>query len=139
MIEMLPAFDALPLECDGLTRVISTLMQRDDVDHRVHVGSVKIEGVGTIPYHWWIVLPDGCICDLRTRMWLGHDERVPHGLFVPQTHHHYQAQSEAKPASVRLAPSLFHVLTFRPLDGFPTLVSTPSPFSESRVARPVTI
>ena len=135
LAEMLPALDALPLECDGLTRAISTLMQRDAVAHSVHVGRAQIEGVGTIPYHWWIALPDGRLCDLRARMWLGHDERVPHGLFEPQTHQQYQTQGEVQPASVRLAPALFYVLTNKPLDAFDTLDGTLPPISKPATVR----
>lgn len=130
LAEMLPALDALPLECDGLTRAISTLMQRDAVAHRVHVGHVQIEGVGTIPYHWWIALPDGRLCDLRARMWLGRDERVPHGLFEPQAHQQYQTQGEVQPDAVCLAPSLFLVLTNKPLAAFDTLDGTLPPLSK---------
>lgn len=57
------------LECDGLTRVISTLMQRDGIHHQVCVGTLTISNVGMIPIHWWIVLSDGRICDYRARMW----------------------------------------------------------------------
>ncbi len=120
LVMLLHALDALPLECDGLTRAISTLMQRDDVEHCIHVGRVQIEGVGTIPYHWWITLPDGRLCDLRARMWLGNDEHVPHGIFAPQEHQQYQIHNEVEPASIRLAPSLFYVLTSKPLDAFET-------------------
>ncbi len=69
LAERLAQVDALPLECDGLTRVISTLMQRDEIHHQVCVGTLTISNVGMIPIHWWIVLSDGRICNHRARMW----------------------------------------------------------------------
>lgn len=121
--------DALPLECDGLTRIVSTLMQRDHVVHRVHVGHVEILGVGLIPHHWWIELTSGHLCDLRARMWLGSDDRVPHGIFEPQIHHRYVSQDELQPSSIQLSPALFHALSSRPIEAFPVLLFPALPLS----------
>lgn len=74
--------DRLPLECDGLTRVIHTLLERDSIAHKVCIGTVDASVGsyrGSIPYHLWIELEDGRIIDLRARMWLG--ENAPHGIF----------------------------------------------------------
>lgn len=103
--------DGLPLECDGLSRVISTLLQRDKIPHRVLAGSLTIEGEGSIPYHWWIVFPDGSLCDYRARMWLGDATTIPHGVFVPRPAHQYVAHNEIDQASTLLSPSLFLMLT----------------------------
>lgn len=103
--------DACPLECDGMTRVISTVMQRDRIDHQVHVGQLRIKGVGEIPHHWWIVLPDGRICDLRARMWLGCDPLVPHGLFSPMGPQQYAASASIPLASIKLSSTIFLCLT----------------------------
>lgn len=113
--------DALQLECDGLTRVLSTLMQRDGIDHRVLVGELEVIGIGTIPYHWWIELPDGTLCDFRARMWLGDHEDVPHGVFLPSPSLKYRASKEREPCSIGLIPTFFHALTGAPLAGCPPL------------------
>lgn len=81
----LAALDALRLECDGMTRVISSLLQRDGVAHAAMVGRLDVDQVGSIALHHWIELPDGRRIDLRARMWLGNDARVPHGV-VPSGH-----------------------------------------------------
>lgn len=111
LAERLASVDALALECDGLTRVISTLMQRDGIAHQVCVGSLTISDVGMIPLHWWIVLSDGRICDYRARMWLGQSVEVPHGLFVPCQKQLYTISNMVEPADIRLSEALFNVLT----------------------------
>lgn len=130
--QWLAQLDQLPLECDGLTRCISTLMQRDGIEHRVLVGSLAITGVGSIPHHWWIAMPDGTLCDFRARMWLGDDASVPHGLFVPEAHHAYVVQDELQLDQVRLRPTIFTALTCEPMDHFATF----SAFSASSAVGP---
>ncbi len=117
--------NALQLECDGLTRVISTLLQRDGVDHRVFVGQLEVDGVGTIDYHWWIDLLDGTLCDLRARMWLGEFQDVPHGVFAPSDLQRYLAKEEIEVRSVALIPPLFQVLTGVQLASFPPMQVLP--------------
>lgn len=116
--QWLAALDALPLECDGLTRVISTLMNRDGVAHQAYVGSLSVADVGVIPVHWWIKLSDGQICDYRARIWLGNSDRVPHGIFLPEDHHRYEARAEAR---TTIAPVVFQLLAGMPLSDFPRL------------------
>jgi hypothetical protein len=122
--QWLAPFDRLPLECDGLTRCISTLMQRDGIDHQIVVGSLDIPGAGTIPHHWWIALPDGQVCDFRARMWLGDDPSVPHGVFIPEAHHGYKGD-ELAPAMVRLKPVIFTVLAGEPMERFAAFGTEP--------------
>lgn len=78
-------FDRLPLECDGMVNVASAVLDREGVPHLTHCGSMSVQGVGTIARHCWIRLPAGQILDLRARMWLGDDARVPHGVFHPKS------------------------------------------------------
>ncbi|MBK6593659.1 MAG: hypothetical protein IPG23_13455 [Burkholderiales bacterium] len=116
------ALDGLALECDGLTRVISTLLQRDGITHQVCVGSLTIPNKGAIPLHWWIVLSDGRICDFRAHMWLDDDQRVPHGVFSPEAHHQYEATHDVDPNSVALPSAIFSILTGKQVGDFPRLV-----------------
>lgn len=74
-------FDKLDLECDGMTRVLSTTLAHQGVDHEVIYGRISnTEGVGVV--HYWIQFLDQVILDLRARMWLGN--QAPHGLFLPE-------------------------------------------------------
>ena len=49
----LQSLDGLALECDGLSRSLSMLLQRDDIEHTVCVGELVVDGVGRIALHWW--------------------------------------------------------------------------------------
>ncbi len=83
-----PLNDA-PLECDGMSRVISALLSINGIEHQAWQGllldcklledhSVGPE-VEIAVTHWWIKLADGSTIDYRARMWLGDD--APHGVF----------------------------------------------------------
>ncbi|WP_234265212.1 hypothetical protein [Hydrogenophaga sp. NFH-34] len=113
------AFDDLPLECDGMTKVMSAVLERDSIEHRCMVGSLSVEGAGTIPCHHWILMPDGHIIDLRARMWLGNDERVPHGFFKPKRGVFYNAVGNSPQ---RLMPLGFFVLANMDLASAPALL-----------------
>jgi hypothetical protein len=92
----LSPLEDLPLECDGLTRVMSILLCRERVAHTVMVGGLAVEGHGVIPHHWWIALGgdlDGWLVDYRARMWLGPSPTVPHGLHCPAAEVTYDGTS----------------------------------------------
>ena len=104
--EWLRHFDPLPLECDGLSRVISALLNKSGVEHKMVVGflhGASSEGQATPRriLHWWIELGNQTI-DLRARMWMGH--RAPHGLFDPATLTEFRY--EAVSTEHRSSPSL---------------------------------
>lgn len=110
-----------PLECDGMTRVISTLLQASNIDHCIEIGSLEVQGAGVIPLHWWIRLPDDRIVDLRARMWLGDGVHVPNGVFEPGQGVNYAARSIVEAASVKLSPALFWLLSGQRMDSFELL------------------
>lgn len=107
----LESLDNAPLECDGLSRSLSTLLQRDGVEHRVCTGALVVAGVGKIEPHWWIALLDGRVCDIRARMWLGKDARVPHGIFTPSEGLTYHLAHERELHRIRMSPFIFQMLT----------------------------
>lgn len=76
--------DGCNLECDGLTRVLSYVLTINHVEHEVEVGTIQdtVTAKGFKP-HFWIDLPDGRRIDYRARMWLGENNRIPHGVFNP--------------------------------------------------------
>jgi hypothetical protein len=121
--DWLAPIDAFPLECDGLTRIVSTLLARDDVEHRVCVGSLDIQGVGLIPLHWWVELGDGRVIDYRARMWLGDGPQTPHGVFLPSAPQQYVSDSDTKPRGTiaEVSATVFHILAGVPLSTFPRL------------------
>lgn len=115
--------DALPLECDGLTRVMSTLLLRDGIDHRVMHGQLHIDTVGTVGIHWWITIADGRHLDFRARMWLGESVSVPHGAFVPSATQRYTPSSDLSPWAIALSPAVFEAMTGEQLALFPSIQS----------------
>jgi len=88
--DWLGPLDAAPVECDGLSRVISALLLINGLEHTVRVGwLVDTQRLGTDPVsspwltecpHFWIELPSGHIVDFRARMWMGPDAQ--HGVFL---------------------------------------------------------
>lgn len=75
---LLDKFDNLPLECDGLTRVLHTMMVKEKYAHLVMLGAVSL-GSNSFAPHFWIETINNQIIDYRARMWLGPE--VPHGIF----------------------------------------------------------
>jgi hypothetical protein len=113
----LELLDKMPLECDGLARVTSSLLHREGVPHTVHVGSLTVGEEAKIPWHAWITLEDGRIIDLRARMWLPEQEGVPHGLFTPEAHQNYIASGVLTTKAD--APVVFYILAERTIEDFP--------------------
>ncbi|HDX8428226.1 TPA: hypothetical protein RQN23_002926 [Aeromonas veronii] len=115
----LEKLDALPLECDGMSRVISHLLSKQNIEHEISVGSLQCQS-GKIPLHYWITLGNGTLLDLRARMWLGNNDGIPHGL-IKQGEYNYIKKgsintinddflfmilSERKPADFQPIPKL---------------------------------
>lgn len=80
------------LECDGMSRVISHLLDKNDVAHTVNGGlltdTVRLYD-DSVPHHeevavthWWIELETGHYIDFRARMWMG--QTASHGVFMPE-------------------------------------------------------
>ena len=113
----LELLDVLRLECDGMTRVVSSLLQRDSIAHTPMVGSLEVPSMGRIALHYWIELGDGRRIDLRARRWLGDDLRVPHGI-VPADHAH--SHFTGRPIHFSPGPIVFWALTGRAIDDFPS-------------------
>jgi len=80
---VLNELDASYLECDGLTRVISSLLSTARIPHKVFVGAVSHTNGKKISPHLWIELDSGKVIDYRLRMWLGQQTDIPHGIFDP--------------------------------------------------------
>lgn len=100
-----------PLECDGTTRCLASLMIRHNQAFSVVGGQVDVDGVGYIAPHWWLELPDGRIFDVKARLWLDGDERAPHGVFAPSEGFSYRRQSVEDAESWAMSDTLFNILT----------------------------
>lgn len=102
------AVSGLPVECDGMTRIISALLGRASVAHQVITGKLIDKG-GDQPLavrevlHHWITLADGSIIDVRARMWFG--ASAPHGVFFPDqaAPFEYRGAPVAQPRAVSLS------------------------------------
>lgn len=114
--QWLAQLDHLPLECDGMTNIISTLLHREGIKHQVCIGSLTIPA-GTIPLHYWITL-DKEIIDFRARMWLG--PTAPHGIFLPEPDQ-YDVAGLVDQRQSKLSAILFWGLTGQTMESFPTL------------------
>lgn len=114
---LLSRYDPCDLECDGMTRVIHTILTHEGIDHRVFEGQIiHIPTKRIQSPHLWVEV--GMLrVDYRARMWLGDSEDIPHGVFQIGTYPNvnYQGSRLAIPV---LSDDLFRVLTtpFPPID-----------------------
>ena len=82
ILTSLDQYDSCRLECDGLTRVLSYVLNKAAIGHHVMLGEIADPQTHRqFSPHFWIVLPDGRHIDYRARMWLGQAEHIPHGVF----------------------------------------------------------
>ena len=91
----LDPLDSLPVECDGMTRVIMALLTSNGIEHKVMGGHLtdvsplqdKVVRPGPLKayVHWWIELPSGHLIDYRARMWMG--DSAQHGVFIKDPTH----------------------------------------------------
>ncbi len=78
--QLLDPYDSTQTECDGLTKICSTVLNKHNIPHQPMAGTLTYEDL-KFPIHLWINLPNGFTIDYRARMWLGNDETIPHGIF----------------------------------------------------------
>ena len=69
IVALIKPYQNLPLECDGMTRVITYLLSRAGVPHKTMLGTISVKGMGEFTPHYWIELVDGSIVDYKSRMW----------------------------------------------------------------------
>jgi hypothetical protein len=82
--KLLEPYLQLPLECDGMTRVITYLLDEKKIPHSVFLGAIQVRGgngKGRFAPHYWIRLETDEIVDFRSRMWFDGDESIPQGIF----------------------------------------------------------
>lgn len=109
----LAQYDEAPLECDGLTRVIHTVLAELEQPHRIKGGRISHRTNGrSFEPHFWVELADSRphLIDYRARMWLRDSEDVPHGIFDPKDYPLMCYEGEVIDWEV-LSPELFAALT----------------------------
>lgn len=79
----LSMLDQCQVECDGMTALISYVLQREGIEHFRMVGAAIHQRTHeTVFPHCWVELPEiGKVIDFRLRMWLGDTDEIPHGVF----------------------------------------------------------
>ena len=119
MKELLDQYDECPLECDGLTRVLTTVLTQEGIGHTCFVGSVVNTRTNTgSNLHLWVELADGWTVDYRARMWMGESKDIPHGIFNKADYPDvwYLGQETI---ITPLSPALFEALTMKnPFEDF---------------------
>lgn len=111
MPDWLARLDPLPLECDGMTRLMAAVLTQYDIGFQAYVGALEVEGVGRISLHWWIELADDRIVDLRARMWLDTSTQVPHGIVTPSDRVRYLRAKPLTRAELALHAAVFDLMT----------------------------
>ena len=101
-------FDYLKLECDGLIRVLTYVLSKNKIKHKVFMGSVSGD-TDDIPLHFWIELPNGKVVDYRLRMWLGNDKKIPNGVFNPTKFPNIQYNKE-KQINMKVTKQVYDIL-----------------------------
>lgn len=87
LVHLLESYRYCPLECDGLTKIFTSLLTYQNIDHTVYTGRVSHQKTGRSLVHMWIELETDWgwrIIDYRARLWLGVGGEVPDGIFDPR-------------------------------------------------------
>lgn len=110
---LLSPLDAAQVECDGFTKLATTVLNKHGIAHNCYMGHVTAPNGKTTPIHFWIER-EGLIIDYRLKMWLG--VQAPHGVFEKEsTEYRYSG----KPIEIGiLSEMLFTVLSGFNLNDF---------------------
>lgn len=101
------------MECDGTSRAVSTCLTALQIEHVIAVGALRLDDGRECKPHFWVRLSDGHVLDIRARMWLGQDAKVPHGIFMPQPGAQYLQEGVD---TMNFSPGLFQIMTGEKLD-----------------------
>lgn len=122
------------VECDGMSRVISALLARNQVEHTIMAGRLVDLGPNhcrpELPtrsiQHFWIELPSGHLIDYRARMWMG--TSAPHGVFLKgegQFEYRNRTPASLAPLSMRI----LSIMSGVKLDDYPPLLGQSPAYS----------
>jgi hypothetical protein len=82
---LLDPLDSAPVECDGMSSLVATLLSKEGVQYQGMSGSIQPTGQSGVIPHFWIEVDD-LVIDYRARMWLGDHPEIPHGVFSKADH-----------------------------------------------------
>lgn len=122
---LLDPLDTAPVECDGMSSLIATLLTKEGIPYKGMAGSIQPAGhSGTIP-HFWIEVDD-LVIDYRARMWLGNNPSIPHGVFTKADH---AQQYQGTPVEINPLPDFIFQMLKMPFPAhlFPDVKPAPSP------------
>ncbi|MFC6674375.1 hypothetical protein [Marinobacterium aestuariivivens] len=123
---ILDALNDAPLECDGMTYAISVVLTQAGIRHRCLLGYVRDKQTGNNCAPHWIQLADGWIVDFRLRMWLGDEDRIPHGVFHPSSWPDLNYEGSYRERMDTINPLVLEVMT----EGKLSHVKVPRGFAE---------
>lgn len=109
---ILQCLEDAPLECDGMTYALSFVLSRAGIKHQCKMGYVRDTQTGyCVTPHLWIELADGWFVDFRLRMWLGDDDRIPHGVFSAQDAKDFEYQGQPKGRANTISDQVLDIMT----------------------------
>ena len=116
ILPLIDNYDQLPLECDGMSRLLSHEFYRLGLVYNCYMGEVSNGKDGSNVYpHFWVELPvmgvEPLFVDLRLRMWLGDREDVPHGIFLEKEYPHILYTNKQYVRTPPLSDVLYKVLS----------------------------
>lgn len=79
--QLLNPLDGAPVECDGMSRLVLTVLHRERIPYQAYFGQILLDGKAMRPHFW--IESQGFRIDYRSRMWFKGDERLAHGVFEP--------------------------------------------------------
>lgn len=113
--DLLKSLDTAAVECDGFTRLASSVLSLNDIPHAVKIGAlISDEADKSIPVHFWIEIDD-LVIDYRARMWVG--ETAPYGVVKKPDIKGWDYQGE-EVVLKSISPALFCILSQKNLNDF---------------------
>lgn len=103
----------LKLECDGFTRVLDYLLEKNNIQHETYIGHVKWNNKQFEPHLW--IFCNNIILDYRLQLWFG--KFAPHGIFQIKkdnnifTNEKINIVYTGEPISLKTSDIVFNILT----------------------------
>lgn len=96
-----------PVECDGMTHIIHSVLTTNNIVHQVYRGRVTVSERSII--HFWVEIEDKII-DYRLQMWFPKQPGLPTGIFKPTLYPHicYEGRAiEIQAFAIEILPLIF--------------------------------
>lgn len=125
---MFSKYDKLTLECDGFSQVVSYLLKKKGIAHKVFIGSCKYRGID-VPLHLWVDVGEYRI-DYKLRMWT--DETAPHGVFLIKG---CPVSYRGEETNMDVPDFIFKILTARSFVDMATATAKKSKWNQEKVEK----